>query len=164
MAAANQAPTLIDYAAQLVAGTSAILALSFGGDPAAANRTGFYGDLTAASEKIAMVVGGQTGPIWTRNGSVVDVVNNGALSAASLTATGLSTTTRVVFTTTGGLLTSGAGLTYNANAFVVGDGLGQSSIGVNGASGSARYVEFRTAGSARWRLTRASNSAESGSK
>lgn len=80
MASANQAPTTIDYALQLAAGTAAILALSFGGDPSASNRTGLYGDLTASAEKIAMVVGGQTGPIYTRSGTDVNVAISGAMS------------------------------------------------------------------------------------
>lgn len=46
----------------------------------AANRTGFYAGLSGGSELIAMVVGGQTGPVYQRNGSNVDVAVSGALS------------------------------------------------------------------------------------
>ncbi len=93
MVAANQAPTILDYAQQLIAGTSAILALSFGGSPTASNRTGLYGDLTAAAEKVCLVVGGQTGPIFTRNGSVVDATFSGAVTiTGNLTVNGTTST------------------------------------------------------------------------
>ncbi len=88
MASANQAPSVIDYALQCAAaGTSAILAFALGTAPDAAARIGLYADTTGAAEKIAMIVGGQTGPIWTRNGSVVDVVNTGASTATRYVST-----------------------------------------------------------------------------
>lgn len=49
----------------------------------AANRTGAYFDQTAAAEKIAFVVGGQTGPIYTRVSSTVSSLYNGAFGLPS---------------------------------------------------------------------------------
>ncbi len=62
-------------------GSSGSLAIAFGNNAGAtpstvhtaANRTGLYGSLSAGSETIAMVVGGQTGPTFVRSGSDVNV-------------------------------------------------------------------------------------------
>ncbi len=93
MAAANPGPTTLDYALQLAAGTAAALAMSFGGDPAAANRTGLYGDLTASAEKIVFIAGAQAGPYFQRNASTVDAYFPGAVTiTGNLTVNGSTTT------------------------------------------------------------------------
>lgn len=79
-----------------VLGSSASLALAAPSatgtyDPAchtAANRTGVYFDMTAAAEKFALIVGGQTGPIFTRNGSVVDSAFSGTMSISGVLSLG----------------------------------------------------------------------------
>ncbi len=45
-----------------------------------AARTGLFWDRTAAAEKISFVVGGQTGPIYTRSGSYVNTTLTGTLA------------------------------------------------------------------------------------
>jgi hypothetical protein len=64
--------SVIEYAMALArAGSAAALAISLGTAPDAANRVGYYSDLTASAEKLGIVVGGITGPTFDRTGSSV---------------------------------------------------------------------------------------------
>ncbi len=124
-----------------VVGSSAALAiaapLSNGSvDPAAATdatRTGVYFDMTAAAQKFGIVVGGQTGPLFTRNGSVVDAAFTGALSVAgTLTFAGGLKLTRSTFS--------------NANVLLTTASLYAAQIGVMSASRTATLPLAATAG------------------
>lgn len=76
----------------------------------AANRTGWYFDQTAAAEKIGMIVGGQTGPLYTRNGAVVDVLFSGNVTvgdgtgAPGIAINGAAATNRLLKYQTAGVL------------------------------------------------------------
>ncbi len=78
-----------------------------------AARIGMYFDRTAAAEKMGIIVGGQTGPLYTRSGTVVDAQFTGVVT--------------------------------------IGDGSIASTLTLNGAAGTDRVVNLRTAGSNRWR-------------
>lgn len=66
-------------------GASAYLGFAMGTLPDDAQRTGFYADLTAAAELLAIVVGGQAGPIYRRGGSSVsEQLGVGSLAALAL--------------------------------------------------------------------------------
>lgn len=84
----------------------------------------------------------------------------GTFSAASLTATGL-TSGRVAITSTGGLLATDAALTYSAAVLVLGDGTGAPLLRINGAAGQTRGIMLRTNSSNRFYYY-IDNTAESG--
>jgi hypothetical protein len=66
------AASVVEYAMAIArAGSAAALAISIGTAPDAANRVGYYSDLTASAEKLGVVVGGITGPTFDRSGSSV---------------------------------------------------------------------------------------------
>jgi hypothetical protein len=66
------AASVIEYAMAIArAGSTAALAMSIGTAPDAANRVGYYSDLTASAEKLGIVVGGITGPTFDRISSNV---------------------------------------------------------------------------------------------
>ncbi len=90
----SQAASVIDYAMQIArAGTSAALAICLGTSPTDAARNGFYGDTTGGAEKVAMVVGGQTGPVYTRSGTDVNAAFSGAVSVTKQITSTLATGT-----------------------------------------------------------------------
>ncbi len=74
-----------------------------------AARIGVYFDRTLGSEKIALIVGGNTGPIFTRNGSAVDALFGGTVTIGMGTAgvnfnmNGAAATTRRMAYQTAGL-------------------------------------------------------------
>ncbi len=117
-----------------VLGSSASLALAApiaagSIDPAsqtAANRTGLYFDQTAAAEQIGVVVGGQTGPLFMRNGSVVDVQMTGALS--------------VVGTSFGSIAVSESTNTGQALVRMANDSGNNFALGINGSAAAAAYL------------------------
>lgn len=84
----------------------------------------------------------------------------GAISGASLTASGL-TSGRVPHVTTAGLLTDAASLTFGSAILTVGDGTGAPSYVINGAAAQNRPIVWKTNGVARWDVY-ATSSAESG--
>ncbi len=51
----------------------------------AANRSGVYFDQTAAAEKVGFIVGGQTGPLFTRSGATVNVAVTGIVGLTGAT-------------------------------------------------------------------------------
>lgn len=96
---------------QFPVGSSSALGIVLGALANASNRTGLYGDLTASAEKIAMVVGGVAGPVWTRSGSAVNLAGLGSLSTtssitANINAAALATSTNAPGTNRG-FLTQG---------------------------------------------------------
>ncbi len=119
-----QAANVFDYALQLAsAGSAAVLALAIGTTEVAAARIGFYSDITGAAEKVGMIVGGQTGPVYTRSGTDVNVAHSGAMSITKqITSTLATGTAPLVITSTtlvGNLYVARAALadtvTTNAN-------------------------------------------------
>lgn len=110
----------------LAAGVAATLALAVGTLNDAAARIGFYADTTVSAEKLAMVVGGVSGPTYTRSGSAVNVSVPGSLTATSIVDSGL-TSGRITFATTGGALTDSANLTYGSGKVTIADGTASSS-------------------------------------
>ncbi len=90
----SQKATILDYALQIArAGVAGALAIAVGTAPDAAASIGFYADTTGAAEKLAMVVGGQTGPIYTRSGTDVNAAISGALSVTKQITSTLATGT-----------------------------------------------------------------------
>ncbi len=74
-----------------------------------AARIGWYFDRAVGAEKIGMVVGGQTGPLYTRNGSVVDTLFTGQVTvgdgttAAGFAINGAAATDRMLTFQTSGV-------------------------------------------------------------
>lgn len=70
-------------------GSSGSLAIAFGNSGGstpstahtAANRTGFYAGLSAGSELVALIVGGQVGPVLQRSGTNVNMSVTGTIAA-----------------------------------------------------------------------------------
>jgi hypothetical protein len=144
--------------------SAAALALAIGTGISDSNAIGFLPSTsTPGSEALTMYVGGVAGQVWTRNGAAVDVSGIGALTAASLKATGLATSGGVVFNSAAGLLQNSAGLTYAASALTVGDGTAGATIIANGLAGSGtKGLRISSAGLTRWQITM-NNTAEGGS-
>lgn len=107
-------------------GSAAALAIAFSatGDPDAgtdAARIGFYADDAAGSEVLGTVVGGVTGPTFTRNGSAVDTNLPGKVIIADTTAsTGAGT---------GALQVSG-GASFGAQSYSSADVLFENNVGL----------------------------------
>ncbi len=105
-----------------VLGTSASLALAAplatgNYDPSChtdAARIGWYFDRAVGAEKIGMIVGGQTGPVYTRSGVLVNAQFTGSVIAgdgtvsANMTINGATSTERTLFYQTAGVNRWGA--------------------------------------------------------
>jgi hypothetical protein len=143
--------------------SAAMLALAIGTAIDDTHRIGFLPDTSVVgSEKLTTYVGGVAGPKLTLVGGVVNLdLQGGGLTAASVTNSAL-TSGRVPFSAAAGLQTDGAGLTYTANALVVGDGTGAASLIANGSTGQSRGLSIKTAGVSRWQFV-GNSTAEGGS-
>ena len=143
------------------------LAQTFIADQAVQSANGMTVRAAALQDGIALKgrAGGVSGYVVTiipqsltasRTHQLIDADLILAGSAAALTSG------RVPVAAAGGLLSDSTSLTFNGTDFAIGAGIGAPRCIVNGAAGSARFYNVRTAGSTRWQWG-AETTPESGS-